>query len=159
MIITPDILASSVVSITPAESFIPLTNPSSDTLTVIVFTSGATLSSVIVVSTELFTVLTLTSSNPPTVPKLDGLIATVNFSAPSAKLSSSVAIVNIADVVPARIVTFDTPVKSVPSIATPVYVKLTVKSVTGACEILTVYGVVVSPSITSDGPVILTIAV
>ena len=49
--------------------------------------------------------------------------------------------------------------KSVPLTATPLYVKLTVKSVVGAWEIDTVYGVVVSPSITDAGPEILTNAV
>ena len=49
---------------------------------------------------------------------------TLNFSAPSAKLSSSVAIVNVEEVVPALITTLATPVKSVPLTATPLYVKL-----------------------------------
>ena len=58
------------------------------------------------------------------------------------------------------ITTLATPVKSVPLTATPLYVKmLTVKSVVGAWEIDTVYGVVVSPSITDAGPEILTNAV
>ena len=102
---------------------------------------------------------TLTSSNPPTAPSFVESIDTVKFSLPSAKLSSSVAIVNVADVSPALIITLDTPVKSVPSFATPVYVKNTSKSVSGACVILTVYGVVTSPSVTFDGPSILTNAV
>ena len=61
-------------------------------LTNAVWASGfvGAVSSLIVVSTEDFTVVYSTSSNPPTFPKLEGLIATVNFSAPSAKLSSSV---------------------------------------------------------------------
>ena len=155
-LICPSTLVSFVVSIgTPLLSIIPFAKPSSETVTVI----GAISLSVIVVSTELFTVLTLTSSNPPTAPKLDGLIATVKFSAPSARLSSIVAIVNVAVFSPALITTLATPVKSVPSTAFPEYVKLTVKSVSGACVILTVYGVVISPSITFAGPVILTIAV
>ena len=55
----------------------------------------------------------------------------LNFSAPSAKLSSG-AIVNVEEVVPALITTLATPgVKSVPLTATPLYVKLTVKSVVG----------------------------
>ncbi len=87
---------------------------------------------------KIFTESTLTSSNPPTFPKLEGLIATVNFSAPSAKLSSSVAILNVEEVVPALITTLATPVKSVPLTATPLYVKLTVKSVVGAWVIFTV---------------------
>ena len=109
-------------------------------LTNAVWASGfvGAVSSLIVVSTEDFTESTLTSSNPPTFPKLEGLIATVNFSAPSAKLSSSVAILNVEEVVPALITTLATPVKSVPLTATPLYVKLTVKSVVGAWVIFTV---------------------
>ncbi len=83
----------------------------------------------------------------------------VKFSANSSILSSIVAIVNVTLVCPAGITTLATPVKSVPSAATPVYVNVTVKSVTGACEILTVYGVVTSPSVTLAGPSILTNAV
>jgi hypothetical protein len=50
-------------------------------------------------------------------------------------------------------------VKSVPSIAFPVYVNVTVKSSVGAWVTLTVYGVVVLPSTTDVGPSILTYAV
>ena len=41
-------------------------------------------------------------------------------------------ILNVEEVVPALITTLATPVKSVPLTATPLYVKLTVKSVVGA---------------------------
>ena len=56
----------------------------------------------------------------------------MNFSLPSARLSSSVAILNFAVVVPALITTLAVPVKSVPSTATPLYLKNTVKSDVGA---------------------------
>jgi hypothetical protein len=84
---------------------------------------------VIVVVTEDFTESTLTSSNPPFVILL---IVAVKFSEPSARLSSIVEISNVTDFSPFGITTLATPVKSVPSIAFPVYVNVTVKSSVGA---------------------------
>ena len=83
-----------------------------------------------------FTESTLTSSNPPTFPKLEGLIATVNFSAPSAKLSSSVAILNVEEVVPAfnYYTCYSCEVCSINCYTT--ICKVTVKSVVGAWVIL-----------------------
>ncbi len=50
----------------------------------------------------------------------------VKFSLPSANTSSNVSIVNVAELLPAGIVTVVTPVKSVPSTAVPEYVNSTV---------------------------------
>ncbi len=103
--------------------------PSILTYAVCVSGSVGTVSSVIVVVTDDFVESTLTSSNPPFVIVL---IVTVKSSAPSAMLSSIVAILNVADVSPFGITTLATPVKSVPSIALPLYVNVTVKSDSGA---------------------------
>ncbi len=104
--------------------------PSILTYAVCVSGSVGTVSSVTnVVVTDDFVESTLTSSNPPFVIVL---IVTVKSSAPSAMLSSIVAILNVADVSPFGITTLATPVKSVPSIALPLYVNVTVKSDSGA---------------------------
>ena len=52
-----------------------ITDAGPEILTNAVWASGfvGAVSSLIVVSTELFTVLTLTSSNPPTFPSFEGL--------------------------------------------------------------------------------------
>ena len=106
--------------------------PVSVAVAVLLFATKDISLSLIVVSTEAFAVFTLTSSNPPTVPSFEESIDTMNFSLPSARLSSIVAILNFAVVSPALITTLAVPVKSVPSTATPLYLKNTVKSDVGA---------------------------
>ena len=104
--------------------------------------------SAIVVVTDPFVSLTTIFSNPawPTT-NWSGLIVIAKSSFPSLlAFASIVAISNDADVSFARIVTFTTFVKSVPSWATPVYTNSTTKSSVGAWSILTVYKDVVSPS-------------
>ncbi len=106
----------------------------------------------LVVAAPLAPLMTRFSKLPPAA------LATVTLklSAPSASTSCSVAMLKLALLEPAGIVTVATPVKSAPFAAVPLYVRLTVTAVCAALVSETTYAAV-APSATTASPVIETV--
>ena len=102
--------------------------PPSPTVGELTDRAGVSSSLMLVVAAPLAPLMTRLSKLPPAALPM----VTVKLSAPSASASCSVAMLKLALLAPAGIVTVATPVKSVPLAAVPLYVRLTVTAVCAA---------------------------